>query len=97
MHLFSPAGWSSIPGWPMPASQGPYPARAEVLAYLAQYEQKYALPIIRPIGVQRITRVGERLRVEASDGRQWLARAVISATGTWGEPYTPEYEGLDSF
>ncbi|MBP0500748.1 NAD(P)-binding protein, partial [Mycobacterium tuberculosis] len=25
LHLFSPAGWSSIPGWPMPASQGPYP------------------------------------------------------------------------
>ena len=97
LHLFSPAGWSSIPGWPMPASQGPYPARAEVLAYLAQYEQKYALPIIRPIRVQRISRAGGRLRVEASDGRQWLARAVISATGTWGKPYMPEYEGLDSF
>lgn len=77
LHLFSPAGWSSIPGWPMPASQGPYPARAEVLAYLAQYEQKYALPVLRPIRVQRVSHFGERLRVVARDGRQWLARAVI--------------------
>ena len=47
--------------------------------------------------VERISRSGKRLLVEADDGRQWHTRAVISATGTWRRPYTPGYEGLDAF
>ena len=97
LHLFSPAGWSSIPGWPMPATREPYPSQAEVLDYLTRYEHKYALPVIRPVQVERVSRSGTRLLVEADDGRQWHTRAVISATGTWQHPYTPDYEGMDAF
>lgn len=97
LHLFSPAGWSSIPGWPMPVSRAPYPAQAEVLDYLTRYEHKYALPVVRPVQVQRISRSGAQLLVHADDGRQWQARAVISATGSWRHPYTPRYEGSDTF
>ena len=97
LHLFSPAGWSSIPGWPMPPTREPYPSQAEVLNYLARYERKYALPVIRPVQVKRISRSGSRLQVEADNGRQLHTRAVISATGTWRHPYTPHYEDMDAF
>ncbi|MFK3845505.1 ArsO family NAD(P)H-dependent flavin-containing monooxygenase [Stenotrophomonas sp. NPDC078853] len=97
LHLFSPAGWSSIPGWPMPASRDAYPARAEVIDYLTRYEHKYALPVVRPVRVQRISRSGDQLLVDADDGRQWQVRAVISATGTWRHPYRPAFDGLNTF
>ncbi|MCD9085217.1 ArsO family NAD(P)H-dependent flavin-containing monooxygenase [Stenotrophomonas sp. SY1] len=97
LHLFSPASWSSIPGWPMPASKQTYPMRSEVLNYLREYERRYELPVVRPVRVTRIARSGEKLAVEASDGRVWLAKAVINATGTWSQPYLPFYEGVDKF
>jgi putative flavoprotein involved in K+ transport len=50
LHLFSPAQWSSLPGWPMPSSAEDTPTRDDVLAYFAAYETRYALPIQRPSG-----------------------------------------------
>ncbi|MDR7191986.1 ArsO family NAD(P)H-dependent flavin-containing monooxygenase [Luteimonas terrae] len=97
LHLFSPAEWSSIPGWPMPAAHGPYPDRAEVIDYLTRYEQKYTLPVTRPVFVDRIDRSDEGLIVSSTDGRRWRGRAVISATGTWRRPYVPPYDGLPGF
>jgi putative flavoprotein involved in K+ transport len=38
-----------------------------------------------------------RLRVEAEDGRVWRARAVVSATGMWSEPYVPRIPGAAGF
>jgi putative flavoprotein involved in K+ transport len=37
-----------------------------------------------------------RLLVDATSG-PWSARAVISATGTWGRPFVPGYPGLETF
>ena len=48
LRLFSPAQWSSLPGWPMPPGADGAPSRDEVLAYFAAYEARYALPIQRP-------------------------------------------------
>jgi putative flavoprotein involved in K+ transport len=33
LHLFSPAQWSSLPGWLMPATSEQYPSRANVIGY----------------------------------------------------------------
>ncbi len=85
LRLFSPATWSSIPGWPMPASAGTYPTRAEVIDYLSRYEARYQLPVLRPVHVDAVERDGDHLRVRAGE-RQWRARAVVSATGTWSYP-----------
>jgi hypothetical protein len=49
LRLFSPAGYSSMPGWPMPArAQGGYPTRDDVIEYLTRYEARYDLPVQRP-------------------------------------------------
>jgi putative flavoprotein involved in K+ transport len=49
LRLFSPAQWSSLPGWPMPAGSDSTPICDEVIAYFAAYEARYALPIQRPV------------------------------------------------
>ncbi|MWA14604.1 ArsO family NAD(P)H-dependent flavin-containing monooxygenase [Streptomyces sp. BA2] len=97
LHLFSPAAFSSLPGRPMPVQSGEmYPDAGHVVHYLADYEQRYGLPVVRPVSVRGVHRDGAFLRVEGDTGT-WLARAVISATGTWWRPFLPAVPGRDVF
>ncbi|MFG3255307.1 ArsO family NAD(P)H-dependent flavin-containing monooxygenase [Streptomyces sp. NPDC048172] len=97
LHLFSPAAYSSLPGRPMPVQPGqPYPEAAHAVRYLAEYEQRYDLPVRRPVTVGAVHRDGDLLRVE-SDSGSWFARTVISATGTWWRPFWPAVPGREIF
>ncbi|SCX94286.1 Predicted flavoprotein CzcO associated with the cation diffusion facilitator CzcD [Pseudomonas sp. NFACC37-1] len=90
LRLFSPATWSSIPGWMMPPSQDGYPSRDHVVDYLTQYEQRYRFPVVRPVQVTRVERTATGLRVHTPE-KHWDARVVVSATGTWSNHYIPRY------
>jgi cation diffusion facilitator CzcD-associated flavoprotein CzcO len=96
LRLFSPASWSSIAGRPMASTPGGYPGRDEVLAYLADYERHYQLPVERPVWVETVQREAEGLSVRAG-ARRWHARAVVSATGTWRNPVLPACRGAADF
>lgn len=96
LTLFSPSQWSSLPGWPMPATHG-YPSRDHVVDYFARYEARYELPVLRPVFVRAVRRDGDHFQTHTEDGRVWHSRAVVSATGTWRHPYVPSYPGRDSF
>ncbi|MGY1914238.1 ArsO family NAD(P)H-dependent flavin-containing monooxygenase [Blastococcus sp. SYSU DS0973] len=95
LRAFSPAGYSSLPGWPMPPTDG-YPTRDEVVAYLRAYADRYALPVRRPVRVTAVQRSGSRLLV-TTDAGTWSARAVVSATGTWTRPFWPHSPGQGTF
>ncbi|WP_027483268.1 ArsO family NAD(P)H-dependent flavin-containing monooxygenase [Deinococcus pimensis] len=96
LRLFSPAKWSSLPGVPMPGGEDTYPARDEVIAYLAAYEERYGLDVRRPVRVEAVERDGEALRVTTDRGA-WRAGAVVSATGTWDAPIVPDLPGRENF
>lgn len=96
LRLFSPATWSSIAGWMMPPVADGYPARDHVIDYLSRYEERYQFPLQRPVRVTAIERIEGGLRVHAGQ-RHWQARAVVSTTGTWSNPYIPAYPGAESF
>jgi len=99
LRLFSPARWSSLPGWPMPrdpASADGYPTLDEAVAYLAEYERRYALPIERPVRVRAVHREGDGFRLDTGAGPRH-ARAVVSATGSWATPVVPDIPGRDEF
>ena len=96
LRLFSPAQFSSLPGWLMAGGPDEYQPRAEVLDYLARYEQRYELPIRRPVRVSAVHREDDGFRVVADAGA-WRARAVVSATGTWSDPVVPDIPGRDEF
>lgn len=46
LKLFSPARYSSLPGYPFPKAPNEYPLRDEVITYLRQYAEKFKLPIM---------------------------------------------------
>ncbi|HEU4642894.1 MAG TPA: ArsO family NAD(P)H-dependent flavin-containing monooxygenase [Gemmatimonadaceae bacterium] len=97
LHLFSPARWSTLPGFLFRADgRDEYPSRDEVVAYLTDYERRYALPVQRPVHVHAVERDGERLAVR-TDHALWRARAVISAAGTWSDPLVPDLPGRGDF
>ena len=96
LRLFSPAQWSSLPGRMMPGGDARYPTRDEVVAYLADYEARYELPVRRPVEVTAVRRTGDGLAI-ASDAGEWIARTVVSATGTWSRPFVPRYPGHELF
>lgn len=94
LRLFSPASWSSLPGWQMSATG--FPGRSEVVDYLAAYEARYGFGVRRPVRVDAVIRDGDHLKVAAGD-ETWRARIVVSATGTWSAPFVPAYPGLDRY
>ncbi len=97
LRLFSPAEWSSLPGWPMPPSRHDgYPTRDEVVAYLDAYQARYDLPVMRPTEVDMVHAEDDGLVVETCPST-WRARAVVSATGTWRAPHRPAYPDQSLF
>ncbi len=105
LRLFSPSTYSSLPGWMMPswddASHG-FPPRDHVVDYLTRYEQRYELAVERPrrvLSVERSTldpHESEPLLVRTSHG-DLTARVVVSATGTWTQPFWPACPGAQNF
>lgn len=101
LRLFSPAQWSSLPGWLFPGKPDRYPTRDKVVSYLEQYEERYNLPILRPVEVTAVRRTDNeemesRFIIETSIGKL-SARAIVSATGSWQKPYVPVYPGQEKF
>lgn len=96
LRLFSPAQWSSLPGRLMPGGSSYYPSRTEALEYLADYETRYAVPIVRPARVLAVRREAGGLGVFTDRGA-WSSRAVVSATGTWSSPNVPRLPRQDDY
>jgi putative flavoprotein involved in K+ transport len=91
--LFSPAEYSSLPGMPFPGAPDHYPTRDEVVAYLTGYAAAFDLPVVVGARVEAVTREGEAFRVSTAGGATFPARAVIAATGSFGNPFVPRLPG----
>ena len=101
LRLFSPAEHSSLPGRPMPPSPGPgTPDAGHVVAYLADYEDRYGLPVRRGVRVTAVTHdaaASPPFTLRLEDGTALSARAVVSATGSFTRPFVPALPGADRF
>lgn len=96
LTLFSPADHSSLPGWLMPPSENEFPTREEVIDYLCHYEERYELPVKRPVRVHKVEKEGEEFVLRTSEG-MYRSKAVISATGTFDKPFIPDIPGREKF
>ena len=71
-------------------------AAEAVPAYFKAYEERFHLPVYRPVVVRMVCDRGDRLRVE-TDHETFSARGIINATGTWDAPQIPYYPGRELF
>ncbi|AZS40290.1 MULTISPECIES: NAD(P)-binding domain-containing protein [Microbacterium] len=88
-------GVAELPGDTPPARDG---ARANeaVPAYFASYERRHALPVLRPVHVDRVEDRDGLLAVRAAEG-EWTTRTIVNATGTWSHPFLPHFPGMETF
>lgn len=96
LTLFSPPEHSSLPGWQMPASEGEFPTRKETIDYLCQYEDRYGFAIERPVRVTSVNKYDSIFSIKTNK-KDYKSKAVISATGTFKNPFIPEVSGRDQF
>lgn len=92
-------GVADLPGCAAP-ERNPEPARTAIPAYFGAYEQRFDLPILRPVHVARVENDPADptlLRVTADDQRRWRTRHLVSATGTWRHPFVPSIPGIAEF
>jgi cation diffusion facilitator CzcD-associated flavoprotein CzcO len=93
-------GIHELPGFPVPPADPAAASRDVLPAYFAEYEDRFALDVQRPVRVTAVRRgngdAGGRLLVE-SDRGSWSARFVVNATGTWTRPFWPRYPGQEKF
>ncbi|GED00336.1 monooxygenase [Kocuria varians] len=97
LRLFSPSSYSSLPGRLMPPTGADNPDAAHVIDYLTDYETRYDLPVRRPVHVTAVHRDGQSFRLKTATEDTWSARAVVSATGTWSQPFWPTIPGQRAF
>lgn len=96
LKLFSPAEHSSLPGWLMPKSLHEYPDKQHVINYLKQYEERYKVPIERPVKIDSVVKE-DGLFVLSTNKGAYRCKALISATGSWQKPFIPDYANFNQF
>ncbi len=99
LRLFSPSEYSSLPGWPMPPWNDGFPPVRHVVDYLTRYQERYQLPVRHGVKVSAVRHERSSCTgfvVDSSVG-PWHSRGVISATGTWDQPFWPSYPGGREF
>ena len=93
-------GIFGLPGMPAPEVEAREPSRMAVPRYFAAFEQRFRLPILRPVQVRAVRRADRRpdgdLMVETDHG-VWFTPAIVNATGTWTNPVIPDIPGRATF
>jgi putative flavoprotein involved in K+ transport len=89
LKLFTPRGYSSLPGLPFPGDSDGYPTRDEVISYLDCYAETFELPIELNSEVRDVSREPDRFVMEV-DGRTVTADQVVIATGPFQTPFVPK-------
>jgi putative flavoprotein involved in K+ transport len=96
LKLFTPRGFSSLPGLPFPGDPDDYPTRDEVIRYLERYAETFELPVEFNSPVRRLSHEGGRFVLDVNS-RMITADQVVVATGPFQTPYVPKLaDELDS-
>ena len=98
-------GFDDLPGVQRPEVEPHTPASSAVPAFLALYEQTFALHVRRPVHVRAVRDLGgpdrllavETVETVGARARTWRTRAVVTATGSWSKPFWPAYPGRERF
>ena len=96
LHLHTPRAHSSLPGMALPAAYGRYPSRAQFVAYLESYAERFDLRPIFGTQVEAVRREVDSWRVEAG-AHSASARIVVVATGWADFPFRPSWPGMDAY
>lgn len=97
LRVFSPAGFSAMPGLAFEGHPDRYPARDEVVDYLHRYAGLLDVAIRPHSRVRRVEQQADGFVLETLAGERIEAAGVVAASGSFANPYRPSFPGQDSF
>ena len=97
LRLFSPAGFSAMPGMPFGGDADRYPARDEVADYLENYAATLDLEIRTRTTVRTIHRDDDGFLVVTADDQELPASGIVAASGSFSNPHRPSLAGERTF
>lgn len=100
LRLHTVRRFSGLAHFPIPDRYPTYLSRDEVVAYLKEYADHFALRVVTGITVQRIRSRGPSDRgwtVETAGGQTWHGPVVVVATGQYRQPVVPPWEGRETY
>ncbi len=97
LRVFSPAGYSSLPGLPFSGEYNAYPSRDDVIDYLAAYQRYFKLPIITSAPVSQVTKSDDVFYVKTKSGGVYETRTVVAATGSFHRPNFPSIPNQSTY
>lgn len=90
LRLFTPARFSNLPGMRFPGPGHAVLGKDDVADYLADYADRFELPVRSGVTVDRIAADDGRYVIESGDERMWADNVVV-ATGAFHRPRVPEF------
>lgn len=90
LKLFTPAGYSGLPGMPFPAPCGYYPTKDEMADYLQMYAGRLGLPVRLGCRVDSLRRCDGGYLLNGGKER-YVAENVVVATGPYLTPRLPDF------
>jgi putative flavoprotein involved in K+ transport len=90
LRLFTPARFNALDGMPFPGPAQAFSTKDEVADYLETYADRFGLPVLTGVRVQRLSRNGTRFLVDAGD-RRLEADNVVVAMGSHQIPRWPAF------
>jgi putative flavoprotein involved in K+ transport len=90
LRVYTPARYSSLPGWPFPAPPRSYPTKDGVADYLEAYAARFELPVRTGVQVDRLSRDNGRYLL-ASGERRFEADNVVVASGSYQRLRVPAF------
>ncbi|GAB3126537.1 ArsO family NAD(P)H-dependent flavin-containing monooxygenase [Streptomyces calidiresistens] len=97
LTLFSPARYSAPAELPFDGDPDRYPGRDEVVAHLLRGAELLDAPLRLRTRVREIRPRSDGFEVTTADGERWAARAVVTASGSFGNPHRPALPGPGPF
>lgn len=91
LTLFTPTGYSSLPGLAFPGDPDSYPSRDQVVDYLTDYAERFDLPVGLSSRVRAVRAAQGGGYVIETDHRAYDAYQVVVATGPFQVPRVPAF------
>jgi putative flavoprotein involved in K+ transport len=90
LRLFNPARYASLPGMHFPARGDSFPTKEQMADYLADYSQRFKLPVRNDVKVDRLWKEGDRFLMTAGNQR-FESENVVIAMANYQVPRTPAF------
>ncbi|WP_330218679.1 NAD(P)/FAD-dependent oxidoreductase [Niallia circulans] len=97
LKLFSPAYFSSLPGFKFSNSSNDYPSKNEVINYFQDYVEYFQLPVEVNKQVAFVEKKDDVFIITTDKGEKYQSKTVINATGSFQNPYIPTIKGRELF